>query len=76
MPTFLREYLTNEIQKDFDFSLIDHLDVSPSVRSALKEEVLGLVYPINRQHPLLGNILRFFRHSGMLDSPCLQDALS
>ncbi|WJM97672.1 diiron oxygenase [Pseudomonas defluvii] len=76
LPVFIRQYLTNEIQKAFDFNVIKHLQVSESVRTALNEEVLSMVYPINQQHPLLGNILRFFRNSSMLDSPCVQHALA
>ncbi|MNH06728.1 P-aminobenzoate N-oxygenase AurF [compost metagenome] len=76
LPVFLEQYLTNEIQKAFDFTLIDHLPVTPSVRQALRVEVLAMAYPINHQHPLLGNILRFLRSSSMLDSPCVQRALA
>ncbi|PSS45555.1 diiron oxygenase [Pseudomonas sp. BBP2017] len=76
LPVFLEQYLTNEIQKTFDFTLIDHLAVAPSVRQALREEVLAIAYPINHQHPLLGNILRFLHSSSMLDSPCVQRALT
>lgn len=75
LPVFLGQYLTNEIQQTFDFSLIQALPISEDLRQALREEVLGLAYPINHQHPLLGNILRFFRGSSMLESPCVQDAL-
>lgn len=76
LPTFLAQYLTNDIQQAFDFSLIAALPVSESVRQALQDEVLGLAYPINHQHPLLGNILRFLRSSSMLETPCVQAALS
>ncbi|MBA1204078.1 diiron oxygenase [Pseudomonas capeferrum] len=75
LPVFLEQYLTNDIQQAFDFRLIDHLPVSDAVRRALREEVHGLAYPINPQHPLLGNILRFLRSSSMLESACVQDAL-
>ncbi|MBH3313016.1 aminobenzoate oxygenase, partial [Pseudomonas mosselii] len=44
-------------------------------RQPLRYDANGLAYPINHQHPLLGNILRFFRSSSMLESPCVQDAL-
>ncbi|MDF0733702.1 diiron oxygenase [Pseudomonas entomophila] len=76
LPVFLGQYLTNDIQQAFDFSLIAALPVSETVREALREEVRGLAYPINHQHPLLGNILRFLRSSSMLESPCVQRALS
>ncbi|QXH46587.1 diiron oxygenase [Pseudomonas xanthosomatis] len=75
LPVFLREYLTNDIQQGFDFALIAALPVGEAVRQALREEVQGLAFPINHQHPLLGNILRFLRSSSMLDAGCVQDAL-
>ncbi len=76
LPTFIERYLTNDIQKAFDLSLIEHLHPDPGVREALREEAQGLAFPINRQHPLLGNILRFFQGSSMLDSPCVRHALA
>ncbi|MDD0977357.1 diiron oxygenase [Pseudomonas fontis] len=76
LPVFIGQYLTNDIQKAFDFELIAHLDVAEAVRQALRDEVLGMAFPINRQHPLLGNILRFLRSNSMLDSPCVQQALA
>lgn len=75
LPVFLREYLTNDIQQGFDYALIAALPVGEAVRQALREEVKGLAFPINHQHPLLGNILRFLRSSSMLDAGCVQDAL-
>ncbi|MGE7993363.1 diiron oxygenase [Pseudomonas sp. NPDC089554] len=75
LPVFLAQYLTNDIQQAFDFSLIAALPVSEPVRQALRDEVSGLAYPINHQHPLLGNILRFLRSSSMLETPCVQAAL-
>jgi len=76
MPVFLGEYLTNEIQQGFDFALIEQLPVSPSVKAALREEVEGMSFPITPSHPLVGNIVRFFKHSGLLDAPCMQEALA
>ncbi|WP_455920805.1 diiron oxygenase [Pseudomonas putida] len=76
LPTFIERYLTNDIQKAFDLALIEHLHPDPVVRQALRDEAQGLAFPINRQHPLLGNILRFFKGSSMLDSPCVRDALA
>lgn len=75
LPVFLGQYLTCDIQQAFDLALIVSLPVDEPVRQALRDEVSALAYPINRQHPLLGNILRFFRSSSMLDSPCVQHAL-
>ncbi|MCP1442350.1 hypothetical protein J3D54_001482 [Pseudomonas sp. GGS8] len=76
LPVFISHYLTNDIQKSFDFRLIDALQVSDATRRALKSEVSGLAFPINRHHPLVANIVRFFRSSSLLDSPCVQSALS
>lgn len=75
LPVFIAHYLTNDIQKAFDFQLIEHLQLSDGARLALKGEVSGLAFPINRHHPLVANIVRFFRSSSLLDSPCVQDAL-
>jgi hypothetical protein len=76
LPVFIAHYLTNDIQKAFDFQLIEHLQLSDGARLALKGEVSGLAFPINRHHPLVANIVRFFRSSSLLDSPCVQVALS
>ncbi|WP_454845014.1 diiron oxygenase [Pseudomonas farris] len=76
LPVFIGHYLTNDIQKSFDFRLIDALQISDVARRALKSEVSGLAFPINRHHPLVANIVRFFRSSSLLDSPCVQSALS
>lgn len=76
LPVFISHYLTNDIQKSFDFRLIDALQISDVARRALKSEVSGLAFPINRHHPLVANIVRFFRSSSLLDSPCVQSALS
>ncbi|HEF4760636.1 TPA: diiron oxygenase [Pseudomonas putida] len=75
LPVFIGHYLTNDIQKSFDFRLIDALPISDTARHALKDEVSGLAFPINRHHPLVANIVRFFRSSSLLDSPCVQSAL-
>ena len=76
LPVFIGHYLTNDIQKSFDFRLIEALQISDAARRALKSEVSGLAFPINRHHPLVANIVRFFRGSSLLDSPCVQQALS
>ena len=76
LPVFITEYLTNEIQNGFDFVLIDHLPVAEPVRQALKAETLALSFPLNSQHPLVGNIMRFLRNSTMLDAPCVRQALA
>ncbi|MDQ0126851.1 hypothetical protein J2W17_005847 [Pseudomonas lini] len=75
LPVFISHYLTNDIQKSFDLRLIESLPIGDGTRRALKNEVSGLAFPINRHHPLVANIVRFFRSSSLLDSPCVQDAL-
>jgi hypothetical protein len=75
MPVFITQYLTNDIQKGFDYDLIDHLPVADMVKQQLKNESLAVTFPINRHHPLVGNIVRFFKTSSMLESPCVQRAL-
>lgn len=75
LPVFISHYLTNDIQKSFDLRLIDALPVNDATRRALKDEMVGLAFPINRHHPLVGNIVRFFHNSSLLDTPCVQHAL-
>ncbi|MDD0969166.1 MULTISPECIES: diiron oxygenase [Pseudomonas] len=75
LPVFIGHYLTNDIQKAFDLRLIDTLPVNDATRRALKDEMAGLAFPINRHHPLVGNIVRFFHNSSLLDTPCVQHAL-
>jgi len=75
LPVFIGHYLINDIQKSFDLRLIDALSVSEATRCALREEIAGLAFPINRHHPLVGNIVRFFHNSSLLDAPCVQHAL-
>lgn len=75
LPVFIGHYLTNDIQKSFDLRLIDALPVSETTRQSLREEIAGLAFPINRHHPLVGNIVRFFHNSSLLDTPCVQHAL-
>lgn len=76
LPVFIGQYLTHDIQKSFDLRLIASLQISDTARSALTSEVAAMAFPINRHHPLVGNIVRFFRSSSLLDSPCIQSALS
>ncbi|WP_223551160.1 diiron oxygenase [Pseudomonas sp. A-B-19] len=76
LPVFIGHYLTNDIQKSFDFRLIDALQINDAARCALKNEMSALAFPINRHHPLVANIVRFFHSSSLLDSPCVQTALS
>lgn len=75
LPVFIGHYLTNDIQKTFDLRLIDALSVSEATRRSLRDEVAGLAFPINRHHPLVGNIIKFFHNSSLLDTPCVQHAL-
>ncbi|OBS32341.1 diiron oxygenase [Pseudomonas syringae] len=76
MPVFIAQYLTNDIQNGFDFTLIDHLQVADTVKHALRDETRAVSFPVNRHHPLVANIVRFFKNSSMLDDPCVQRALA
>ncbi|AZE58532.1 MULTISPECIES: diiron oxygenase [Pseudomonas fluorescens group] len=76
LPVFLEHYLTNDLQKDFDLHLIEHLEISADTRLALHHEVSALDFPINHQHPLIGNIMSLLRHSGVLQTPSVARALS
>lgn len=75
LPVFIGHYLTNDIQKAFDLRLIDALPVSEATRRSLRDEMAGLAFPINRHHPLVSNIVKFFHNSSLLDTPCVQHAL-
>lgn len=76
LPTFIEHYLTNDIQKAFDLRLIDALPVPAQVAAALRQEVLSLAFPIGPQHPLVQNIVRFFKRAGLLETACVQAALA
>ncbi|VEF06573.1 P-aminobenzoate N-oxygenase AurF [Pseudomonas fluorescens] len=75
LPVFIGHYLTNDIQKAFDLRLIDALPASESTRRSLRNEITALAFPINRHHPLVGNIVKFFHSSSLLDTPCVHSAL-
>lgn len=76
LPVFIAQYLTNDIQKSFDFVLIDSLPVDESIKQSLRAETHAMCFPINRHHPLVGNVMRFFTNSSMLSSLCVQEALA
>lgn len=76
LPVFIAQYLTNDIQKSFDFVLIDSLPIDESVKQSLRDETQAMCFPINRYHPLVGNVMRFFTNSSMLNSLCVQEALA
>ncbi|MDY7562442.1 diiron oxygenase [Pseudomonas sp. 10B1] len=75
MPVFIRQYLINDIQKGFDYDLIDHLPIADMIKQQLINETQAVTFPINRHHPMVGNIVRFFKSSSMLDAPCVRRAL-
>jgi hypothetical protein len=75
LPVFLQHYLSNDLQKRFDLQLVEHLDVDASTRRALRAEVQALEFPVTPQHPLIGNIMGFLRHSGLLQTPSVAQAL-
>ncbi|KAB0563259.1 aminobenzoate oxygenase [Pseudomonas palleroniana] len=75
LPVFLTHYLTNELQKDFDLHLIEHLDIDLDIRVTLRHEIGAMDFPITRRHPLVGNIMSFLHHSGVLQTPSVAQAL-
>ncbi|ROM39997.1 aminobenzoate oxygenase [Pseudomonas poae] len=76
LPVFLAHYLTNDLQKGFDRHLIEHLDISADIRLILRHEIDAMDFPITRQHPLVGNIVSFLHHSGVLQTPSVAQALN
>ncbi|MGB5885613.1 MAG: diiron oxygenase [Acinetobacter venetianus] len=64
IPTFLEEYLTNDIQKEFDTALINQLALPSIVKKKLIENTVD-GYPITSQHPMMVNIRRFLVSSGI-----------
>ncbi|WP_462164366.1 diiron oxygenase [Pseudoalteromonas xiamenensis] len=66
LPRFLGEYLTNEIQKEFDTALVEQLNLPQVVQKRVIDNLVG-GYPIGSQHPMIANIRRFFNASGLLD---------
>lgn len=64
IPKFLEEYLTNDIQKEFDTELINQLPLPSIVRKKLIESTVD-GYPITGQHPMIKNIRRFLESSGI-----------
>lgn len=76
LPIFITQYLTNDIQNAFNFTLIEQLAVAEPVKQALRTQTQAMSFPISRQHPLVGNIMRFFGASSMLHDPCVAHALA
>jgi hypothetical protein len=76
LPVFIAQYLTSDIQNDFDALLIEHLAISARVKQALKQEARAMSFPIGPHHPLVSNIMRFFAVSSMLEAPCVRSALA
>lgn len=64
LPKFLEEYLTNDIQKEFDKALINHLGLPDIVKEKILENLVD-GYPITSQHPMVTNIRRFLIASGI-----------
>ncbi|WP_175778134.1 diiron oxygenase [Burkholderia cenocepacia] len=75
LPCFLREYLSADLQLQFDRRLIDALDLPAAERARIADDMVG-AYPITSQHPMIVNIRQFFRMSGLLDHAPTRAALS
>ncbi|KEY57002.1 P-aminobenzoate N-oxygenase AurF [Serratia sp. DD3] len=66
IPKFLEEYLTNDIQNEFDRALIDQLTLPEIVKRKIIDNLVE-AYPITAQHPMISNIRRFLIASGLLE---------
>lgn len=75
LPFFLREYLTNELQLEFDRRLIDSLDLPAATRERIAGDMVG-AYPITNQHPMIVNIRKFLKMAGLLDHEPTRAALA
>lgn len=75
IPTFLEEYLTNDIQKEFDTALINELALPSIVKNKLIESTVD-GYPITDQHPMIINIRRFLVSSGISEHIPTRNLLS
>jgi hypothetical protein len=66
LPKFINRYLINEIQAEFDHAIIDSLDIKNEDKVIIKSDIVSS-YPITNKHPLIGNIRKCLRLSGVLD---------
>ncbi len=66
LPFFLQEYLTAELQLEFDRRLVGALELPSAVRAQISNDMVG-AYPITNKHPMIVNIRRFLKMSGLLD---------
>ncbi|WP_250495396.1 diiron oxygenase [Caballeronia sp. GAWG1-1] len=65
LPYFLKEYLTNELQLEFDRRLIESLDLPRDTREQIANDMVG-AYPITSKHPMIANIRKFLKMAGLL----------
>ncbi|AJK49714.1 diiron oxygenase [Burkholderia plantarii] len=75
LPCFLQEYLSADLQLQFDRRLIESLDLPAGTRARIAADMVG-AYPITSQHPMIVNIRQFFEMSGLLDHAPTRAALS
>jgi len=75
LPTFLKEYLTSEVQQKFDASLVKQIELPEMVKSKIIENMVSS-FPITSHHPMMANIRKFFVKSGMLDHAPTKKILS
>ena len=66
LPIFLQASLTNDIQSEYDRRIVDAIDMPPAIRAPIYSDLVRS-YPINKHHPMVENIVKFFRMSGLLD---------
>jgi len=66
LPLFLKTYLVNDLQCEFDRRLIAALDLEPKVAQQISEDLVNR-FPITVKHPMIANIRKFLEQSQVLD---------
>jgi P-aminobenzoate N-oxygenase AurF len=66
IPVFLKRYLTNKLQFEFDCRLVASLNLESNVEVEITRDIVSS-YPITNKHPMIGNIISFLQLSGVLE---------
>ncbi|CAN7571713.1 diiron oxygenase [Pseudoduganella sp. LjRoot289] len=74
LPVFLQQYLTNDIQADFDRRLVAAIAMPEASRRDISADMVRS-YPITKRHPMMVNIVKFFKSSGLLEHTPTRAAL-
>jgi hypothetical protein len=75
LPFFLAEYLTNELQLEFDRRLVNALNLPAALRLQIANDMVG-AYPITSSHPMIVNIRKFLKMAGLLEHEPTRVALA